>query len=134
MWETYINFRLLLGKYPSQITFIGFPFKKRRLLMHFSNLSSFVPSFRYESVAIDQASLDALNMKLDAHYKLPQTDVSDPSLDSDTVLAFEQDRFGCSEALLQKRFQRNPFRLIPPYYYSCPNLQPMFGPCYNKHF
>lgn len=123
-----------LGTFPRKVTFVGFPFKAKRILMHMSMFKDLISDCQYESVDITAELLKKLNKRLNTNMQLPRSDVTSPEIDRATYDSFVSDRHGCSAELLTKRLQRNPFHSIPPYYASCPLLRPYFGPCHNKHF
>ena len=124
-----------LGKKPKKVTFVGFPFKKQRIMMHYSVLASIFDDFNYDGAAMTAEALHELSEKFPYPFEVPNTiDLNSPKIDAATRQSFQASKYGCAPDLLEKRLQRNPFHLVHSYYHSCPDLEPFFGDCYNKHF
>ena len=122
--------------YPKKVTFVGFPFKKQRIMMHFSVISAVVPNFTYDGAALTAEAISEISKRLSYPLHIPTTtDLYSPKIDASTRASFQVSKNGCSPELLNKRIKRNPFHLVHSYYYSSTaELSPFFGDCFNKHF
>lgn len=140
------RFREYTGKYPDLITIVGLEFKKERFQnVHRTALRFPASKFRY--VGIDPPELKAApeksnNNRDQVTENLNENPDADKSKQSPRYInallgerknalePFIRDPHGCKESLLvDKRRQRNPFRRMHPYFFSCPELFNLFTVC-----
>jgi hypothetical protein len=125
---------LTIGCFPRRVTFVGFPFKQRRIFLHYSVLATLIPLFTYDSAPLTAEALSDLSKRVGFTVTEPPMDIFSAKLDMHTFAQFQASKDGCSEVLLRKRLARNPFHLVHSYYETCKPLQPFFGDCYARHF
>ncbi|KAJ2782197.1 hypothetical protein H4R18_002406 [Coemansia javaensis] len=107
------RFHELTGNYPDRITVVGFEFKRSRFVdLHRRALR--YPRLRFNYVGINPPGDAAALARAERRnaYDL-----------------FAKDLYGCSDALAEKRRQRNPFMLAHGYAASCPAIAGLFGYC-----
>lgn len=111
------RFRQLTGRYPREITVVGFEFKRDRFISLHRRALRF-PKQRFHYVGIDPPSPDGLRGGLSARER------------STAHGPFASDPYGCNTRILyQKREQRNPYLRFHPYPQGCPHLHTIFNYC-----
>ncbi|CCM05685.1 uncharacterized protein FIBRA_07916 [Fibroporia radiculosa] len=108
------RFHEYTGRYPEQITVIGYEMKKRRFTeLHRAALRW--PQERFHYIGIDAAGDE--KMKAQEGERL------------NGYLPYTLDTYGCHDILLSKRRARNPFMRYHSYYTSAPELNTLFDWC-----
>jgi hypothetical protein len=112
------RFYEVTGSYPEHITVVSFSFKQRRFeTLHLTALQW--PVKRFTFVGYDPPASTGFDVEQSTRGEL-----------ENAALPFETDPYGChSDALKQKRRERNPFARTPPYDVSCPQLQTLLHYC-----
>jgi len=87
------RFRQLTGRFPENVTVVGFEFKRRRFEQLHRAAVGF-PAERFTYVGIDPGGVDMAAAK---------------TSERRTAAAFEADPRGCSQFLVRKRLSRDPF-------------------------
>ena len=107
------RFYELTGHYPNKIIVVGFEFKRHRFeQMHRAAIK--YPSDHFEYVGIDH----------------PHPDVARTGEMENSIKPFENDPYGCSESMIRKKNQRNPFaRALFGSVQSCPQLAELLVYC-----
>lgn len=110
------RFHEVVGRYPSQITVVGFSFKAERFAsMHRAAIRFPVHRFRY------------IGVETPSHFDLAKAELGERM---NSVLPFQADPYGCNSPLLrEKRLARNPFKRTNPYPLSCPELRGLLRWC-----
>ncbi|KAG9316202.1 hypothetical protein JVU11DRAFT_2228 [Chiua virens] len=110
------RFREVTGRYPSQITVVGYEMKRRRFEeLHRAAIRFPAPLFEYigiEPPATDDEAIKAREGERANGYK-----------------PYTLDTYGCHDFLLAKRRNRNPFIRFHPYHASAPELRGLLEWC-----
>jgi hypothetical protein len=105
------RFRALTGSYPSRITVVGFEFKRRRFLdLH--RVAIRFPSSRFGYAGIDPMEgkgQETLSEKDSIRQRLER----EQGEETNAVVPFSRDPYGCRDPLLSKKLERNPFAHCP---------------------
>jgi hypothetical protein len=119
------RFYQITGYYPFHITVLGFPFKKWR----FEDLHRSAIGFPQERFSYHCVGGNTTGLSNNGRPSGWENDSTRPFIYDSAVQLFQQDKFGCSVELAQKRRDRNPFSNVPPYMQSCLQLNPSFFCC-----
>lgn len=117
------RFHEFTGRYPTQITVVGYEFKRRRYVdLH--RAAIFFPKEKFHYEGIDPAELVSDPVKL-ADAKAGE--------DKNAATPFSHDPYGCTnEILTNKRKVRNPFNRFEPYPYTSQEMYPLLMACHSK--
>ncbi len=114
------RFREYTGRYPDQITVVGYEMKKERFeelhvkAIRWPSRSYIRGHKRFAYVGIDDEGDNT------EHYKLERTNA---------YSLFDKDMYGCHGKLLAKRKARNPTRRFHPYFSSAPEIAGLLNWC-----
>ncbi|KAL8466952.1 hypothetical protein ACS0TY_035873 [Phlomoides rotata] len=112
------RFRELTGKYPHNITVVGYDFKEERFVhLHRSAIMFPEARFLYSGTPSSQNSREAA-VKGEA---LVRTQ-------------FQEDPYGCLGSLRRKKLGRDPFHRSIPYPNGCPEIKALFRYCGTAPF
>jgi hypothetical protein len=107
------RFRELTGKYPQNITVVGYDFKKERFVnLHRAAIRFPVTRFFYSG---SPATLTSRESALKG--------------ESVVRVQFQADPYGCIGSLRHKKLGRDPFYRTIPYPSGCPEMKSLFGYC-----
>ncbi|KAK2985455.1 hypothetical protein RJ640_006751 [Escallonia rubra] len=107
------RFRELTGKYPSNITVVGYDFKEERFVhLHRSAIKFPEARFFYAGTPASLTSREAA-LKGEALVRAQ----------------FQEDPYGCLGSLRRKKLGRDPFHRSIPYPNGCPEIEGLFRYC-----
>lgn len=107
------RFRELTGKYPYNITVVGYDFKEKRFVhLHRSAISFPETRFFYSGTPSSLTSREAA-LKGEALVRAQ----------------FQEDPYGCLGSLRRKKIGRDPFHRSIPYPNGCPEIEGLFRYC-----
>ncbi|KAK4742184.1 hypothetical protein SAY87_000185 [Trapa incisa] len=107
------RFRELTGKYPANITVVGYDFKEERFAgLHRTALRFPKTRFFYRGTPASSTSIEA-------------------ALVGEALVRqqFQEDPYGCRGSLQRKRLGRDPFHRSIPYPNGCPEIEGLFHYC-----
>ncbi|KAH7912264.1 hypothetical protein BJ138DRAFT_808448 [Hygrophoropsis aurantiaca] len=109
------RFHEFTGRYPDQITVVGYEMKRRRFMDLHRRALRF-PEHRFHYVGIDPVGEENSAAAEEGEFKNGFT-------------PYSVDSYGCHDYLLSKRRQRNIFARFHPYYTSSPELRGLLNWC-----
>jgi len=106
------RFYELSGHYPEQVTVVSYTLKEERFRQLHRDALRF-PEARFSFIGSD----------------LPAAAVGALTGEARTVASFQQDPYGCTGELLQKKLRRDPFAVGPPHRSRCPDMRGLLQHC-----
>ncbi|EKM80782.1 hypothetical protein AGABI1DRAFT_126823 [Agaricus bisporus var. burnettii JB137-S8] len=109
------RFKEYTGRYPEQITVVGYEFKRRRFEdLHRAAIHWPENKFNYHGIDPND----------DEHVR-----IATEGERANGFIPYSKDTYGCHPPLLDKRQNRNPFQRFHSYYFSAPELDQLLDWC-----